>query len=189
MRAADIALTELSFDRAVRLYTQALAAGRFEPAEMQRLRVAGADALAEAGRGPLAAEAYLEAMQSATGEAAHALEHRAAEQYLYSGRLQEGRTLLARSLRRRGVRLPLSTPGTMAALMFERARLRLRGLELRERPPEPAVIAEIELLQASSIALARLDHSAAAVLATRSLRRALDGGHVEHATLALCFEI
>jgi hypothetical protein len=53
----------------VNLYTAALEHGRFDPDETQRLRVARADALAEAGRGPHAAEGYLGAMRHVAGEA------------------------------------------------------------------------------------------------------------------------
>jgi hypothetical protein len=188
-RAADAAFTELSFDRAARLYTQALAHGRFEPAEKQRLQVAHADALAEAGRGPLAAEAYLAALHSATGPAAHALEQRAAEQYLFSGRLEEGRTMLARSLRRHGVRLPSSNLGARTGLSLERGRLRLRGLEFRERPPDPVVTRRLELLNNSGVALGRLDSVRASALIARHLRLALEAGDAAHVACGLTDEI
>jgi hypothetical protein len=58
----------------------------------------------DASRGPLAAEAHLEAMAHVTGEAAHP--PRAAEQYLLSGHGSGGGALLARTLAPRGIRMP-----------------------------------------------------------------------------------
>ncbi|MFI5308973.1 MAG: hypothetical protein ACHQ53_16565, partial [Polyangiales bacterium] len=188
-RAADQAMAELSFDRAARLYSQALELGRFAEAEAQRLRVARADALSEAGRGPLAAEAYLDAMKHVTGEAAHALEHRAALQYLLSGRLEFGRALLARPLARHGIRLPASSAGTLAALVYERARLRLRGLEFRERPPDSGTRGDLELLRTSARAFGRVDFVRGAALWARHLRLALDAGNAEEITGGLNAEV
>ncbi|MFI5309279.1 MAG: hypothetical protein ACHQ53_18125, partial [Polyangiales bacterium] len=188
-RAADQAMAELSFERAARLYGQALELGRFAEEEAQRLRVARADALSEAGRGPLAAEAYLDAMQHVTGEAAHALEHRAAEQYLFSGRLEQGRALLARTLARHGVRLPASKTGAMASLVYERARLRLRGPVFRERPPDPSTSSDLELLSMSARALGGLDFVRGAALWARHARLALDAGDAEQITFGLLGEV
>lgn len=47
VRAADAALSELSFDRAARLYAQALEQGEFEAEELRRISAA----LSFAGRG------------------------------------------------------------------------------------------------------------------------------------------
>jgi hypothetical protein len=188
-RAADIARTELSFDRAARLYAQALADGRFEPVEMQRLRIARADAMAEAGRGVLAAEAFLEAMQHATGEAAHALEHRAAEQYLLSGRIEAGRTLLARSLKRDGVRLATSTAGTLASLVLQRTLLRLRGLNFRERAPDAAVTERLDRMLSNSNQLLRVDPAAGAEQVTRYMLLALRAGDAVHVARSLAFDL
>jgi hypothetical protein len=188
-RAADIARTELSFDRAARLYAQALDDGRFEPVETQRLRIARADALAEAGRGVLAAEAYLEAMQSATGEAAHALEHRASEQYLFSGRIKDGRLLLARSLKRHGVHLPTSTAGTIASLVLERTLLRLRGLNFRERAPDAVVTEQLDMLFSSATGLSQADPAASVVVQTRFLRLALRAGDAVQVERGLANEV
>lgn len=188
-RAADSALAELSFDRAARLYTQALAHGRFEPADTQRLRIARGDALAEAGRGQLAAEAYLDAMPQATGEAQRALEHRAAEQYLFSGRIKDGRALMGRSLRRDGLRLPASPTGTLASLVFERLRLRLHGLDFRERTPAPASTELLDRMFSRSIELLRVDAVAGAVVHARYLRLGLHHGNATHVARALALEI
>jgi hypothetical protein len=189
VRAAEQAYKELAFDRAARLYTRALEHGRFDAGELQRLRVAQADALAEAGRGPESAEAYLSAMRYACGDARHALERRAANQYLYSGQLQRGRSLLAHSLARRRVRLRANRLAAATSLLLERAHLWLRGFDYRERPPDPELTAQLASLQTSARALGRLDFVRGAHLSAHYLRLALDAGDTAHVTIGLSMEV
>lgn len=188
-RAADQAFSELSFDRAARLYAEALAGGRFLAEEAQRLRVARAGALAHAGRGALAAEAYLEASRHTSADAAHALEHEAALQYLYSGRREQGRPLLARSLERHGILLPHGTRSTIAALVYERIRLKLHGLEFRERAPDPVKRAHLDVLADGARALVSVDFVGGALLSGRALRLALAAGDAEGVAIGLIAEI
>ena len=189
VRAAELAYAEFAFEGAARLFARALECGRFDPSELQRLRIARADALAEAGRGPDSAEAYLAAVEHASGEAKDALEYRAGHQYLYSGRLEQGRLLLVRSLARRGVRLPPSDVAAQASLAFQRARLRWRGFEFRERQPDPVLSEQLAWLQTSARALGRLDFVRGADLSARYLKFALDAGDAAHVAIGLSMEI
>jgi eukaryotic-like serine/threonine-protein kinase len=99
VQAAERAMQALAFDRAARLYEKALELGTFVGASLHALRVARAGALARAGRGVIAGEAYLAARASATPEQALGLTRQAAEQYLMCGRTLRGRELLAEGLR------------------------------------------------------------------------------------------
>src|SRR5262249_24148458 len=127
-------------------------------------------------------------MRHVRDEAGHALEQRAALQYLCCGRLEQGRPLLAKTLRRCGSGLPLGSAGSIATLVYERARLKLRGLEFRERPADPATRQQRDLLSEGGVALAGLDYVGGAILAARHLRLALDAGDAEHVAFALLME-
>ena len=75
-RAAEIAATLLAFDHAADLYQRALGFIAETAAERFRLLVGRADALANAGRGQLAAEAYQQAVAMAPADEALELERR-----------------------------------------------------------------------------------------------------------------
>jgi hypothetical protein len=124
-------------------------------------------------------------MQHVAGADADRLEQFAAEQYLFSGRLDEGSVLFVRSLRRQGIRLPSTTAGAAAWLMVERARLRLRGLEFRQRPPDPAASEQLARLEISACALGQFDGVCASALFLRHLRLALDAGDAAQVALGL----
>jgi hypothetical protein len=107
------------------------------------------------------------------------LRRRAAGQLLRSGHFDRGREVLRQVLREFGMRLPTSRAGLMSALLFERARLRVRGLGFRARP-ETAIPGEqlrrIDLCDAASTGFTGVDWAAAAIFQTKGLRLALRAG-------------
>jgi len=135
-RAARQAAQALAFERAARLYRLALELRPHDGAEVTEarahLRARLGDALAGAGRGAEAAEAYLEAARLPRADVLE-LQRRAAEQYLKSGRLDEGRAVLETVLGAAGVKIPPTPRAALNALLWCRARIRLRGLGFRER--------------------------------------------------------
>ncbi|HMI91705.1 MAG TPA: hypothetical protein VK509_10105, partial [Polyangiales bacterium] len=188
--AAARAVGLLAFERAVSFYDRALSLGSFDPAELQRLRLARAEALSYAGRGPEAAEAYLRARDAAEPQARPELERRAGEQFLMSGHLERGHRLLADALAATGVALPRTPVAAIGSLLFLRARLRLRGLHGAARGPvAPADARKLEALLASGSALSRTDALYAAEAAARHLTLALQVGSDVDVARGLVWEV
>ncbi len=133
--AADEAAVRLAFDSAARFYRMALelqpAAGNVELSVRRKL----GDALSNAGRGLEAAEAYLAAAELANP--ADVLEDRrlAARQYLVSGHVDEGKTVLQSLLSAIGMKLGSSPQHALFSLLLGRARINVRGLHFEERVP------------------------------------------------------
>jgi tetratricopeptide (TPR) repeat protein len=142
-QAADEAARTLAFDRAARLYQMSL--DLFPVAEVVRRErsVKLGDALSGAGRGQDAAAAYLLAAQLATPDDALRLVHRAAEQLLVSGRIDEGLAAMQSVLAAH--RLPLRTTPRRAltSLVLRRAQVRLRGLRFTERAEHDIPVKEL----------------------------------------------
>ncbi|HTJ44165.1 MAG TPA: AAA family ATPase [Kofleriaceae bacterium] len=117
-RAGDHAARALAFDRAASHFTHAIDLGVAAHAKL-------GDALANAGRGAPAAEAYLTAAASSNGDDALELRRRAAEQLLRSGRIDDGIAIIEEVLREVG--LPsVHRRWPIAALLGQRALLRVR---------------------------------------------------------------
>src|SRR5262249_14680170 len=128
--AARRAHQALAFDRAARLYREALALGAGEGG----LRVTLADALAGAGRAPEAALAYLDPARAAAPAEAQPLRRRAAELLLGAGYVDEGLGTLRDVLRDLDVVVSSSLPRSLLGFAALRLRLGVRGLAFRERP-------------------------------------------------------
>jgi hypothetical protein len=191
-KGADAALEGLAFDRAARLYDKALELGTFDEARLQELRVSRANAFARAGRGVLAADAYLAARQGTqAGSEAHGqLTEFAAKQLMICGQLERGRVLMAEALRRHGVSYPLSLAETVLALAYQRGRLRLRGTKLRERRPiDEKTTHRLAALQMVTHSSVRSDFARSAAFTAMSLRDALDSGDSVAAGRALGWEL
>ena len=159
--AAAQAVETLAFDRAARLYSLGLElTPSREPEFRRRLRVGLGDALANAGRGGEAANAYLAAAEVAPTAVALELQRRAAEQLVRTGHIEEGLPLLRRVLERVGFRYPETTSGSLLAFLFYRLLIRLRGLKFVERdasqlPPEQ--LFRIDTCWSVSLGLSMID--------------------------------
>src|SRR5262249_16285121 len=121
------------FDRAARLYREAIASIGTDDPRWQALHEQLGVALGNARRGPEAAAAYLCAVEGAGASHALDLRRRAAEHYLASGHMEEGLGVLRGVLAATGLSMP-ATPlaavlRTLPLLVF----LWLRGLWFRER--------------------------------------------------------
>ncbi len=177
--AAAQAVQALAFDRAARLYGWALDLRGAPDGASQRLLTALAVALASAGRGPEAARAYLEAAERAGPGERGDLRRKAAEQLLFSGRIDEGGSLASEDLRAEGLRLPATPRGAVASLVLRRALLRIRGLGFAGRAREsipPDQLALIDHLWAVTRGLGMVETVRAADLAARYLMMALASG-------------
>src|SRR5262249_15333533 len=89
-KAAEVAARNLAFDRAADLYHRALRLAPPDVGQQRPLYEQLGDALANAGRGAEAGEAYRKAAEGAEVGKNRVLRRRAAEQYLRSGRVKEG---------------------------------------------------------------------------------------------------
>ncbi len=185
--AAQRAHEALAFDRAARLYREALALG----AEETSLHVALADALAGAGRAREAALATLDAARAASPAEALALRRRAAELLLGAGYVDEGLSTLRDVLRDLDLDLSSSLPRSLLGFGALRVRLSLRGDGFRERPE--ASIDKRELLRvdacyAAALGLLLVSPMLAAESLARHLLLALDAGEPFRVARALAFE-
>jgi tetratricopeptide (TPR) repeat protein len=131
--AANKAAESLAFARAAQLYRQAIALLSDDDAKRMALHAGLGAALANAGRGRQAADAYLQA--AARANAADALDFRrvAAEQLLRSGHIEQGLATLELVLDSVGMKLEKTPRRALLRLVWGRARLRARGFGFRER--------------------------------------------------------
>ncbi len=190
-RAADQAAEALAFDRAAELYRRSIVLRPPTGDEARALRAKLGDALANAGRGPEAAEQYLAAAEGAGRRESIDLERKAAFQYCMSGHLDEGQAVLRGVLRRVGMALPRTRLGGLASLVLHRLRLRLRGLGYRERPaasvPDP-LLAKIDVSWSVAAGLATKDPIVAPAFQSRNLLLALRAGEPLRLVRALAWE-
>jgi hypothetical protein len=191
-RAAELSEHKLAFDRAVDLY--ALAKGLAPEDRRQHFAVRYADALANAGRGAAAANAFRIAADGATGDEAMRLRTRSAEQFLRSGLVDEGIEQLQPALKHLDLRLPATPRSALVTLLARRARLKLRGLAFDERDPEgiaklPAAdLHRIDLCWSVGNGLGGVDMVRAATFQAQHLLLALDAGEPYRVSRALAWE-
>ena len=134
--AADRAATTLAFDRASSFYERSLRLRILGTASEFALRQRLAEALANARGGVDAAQAFEGAAKLADPEHKLGLERRAAFHYMSSGRVEQGRVVLERVMKRVSVRLPKTRTGVLALLAARTLRLALQGSNFRERSEE-----------------------------------------------------
>jgi serine/threonine protein kinase len=192
-RAAAAAAESLAFDRAALLYRRSLDLAPSSDVDGAERFAALADALANAGHGAEAAEAYqrtvalLEAV-----EPAHPLVQRcrarAAEELLRSGRIDEGLEALRAALAPVGLGLPRRD---LPAVLWNRIRIRLRGTRFEPRPPEEISerdLMRMELAASAAAALSNTAHLKGALFQSQHLLEALRSGHVAHVARGIGFE-
>jgi len=176
LRAAEAADHALAFSRAARLYRAAIALGAPAP---ELLYAKLGDALANAGRGAEAADAYLEAAARSTGREAGDLRRVAAEHLLKSGHDERGLGVLRQVLEEVGLRYPESTQAAVASLVWHEARLRFANLSRVVRRPQslsPRMLARVDAAFAAAAGLTTSDLLRSADFADRALLLALEVG-------------
>jgi tRNA A-37 threonylcarbamoyl transferase component Bud32 len=190
-RAARLAAEALAFDRAAELLAIALRLGEYDEAETRALRMRLAGSLVHAGRGAEAADVYLAAAEGA--EAVTRLECRrlAAEHLLLSGYLDRGMEALRAVLAENGESLPATPARAIASLLWQRIKLRLRGLKFTphdESEISPSELTRFEVYKAVGFGLAFLDTVRGADYQLRALLMALRSGERRRLARAICAE-
>ena len=178
-RAARMSQEALAFEQAAALYRTALRLGRFETAERCTILMALGDALAHAGRGVEAADAYLEAVPAASSAVRLECQRRAAEQLLISGHIERGLEAIGAVLADVGEHLPKTPRRALISLLWQRLRLRLRGLRYRVRDEGeiPARdLVKLDIYKAVALGLGMVDTIRGADFQGRCLRLALHVG-------------
>ncbi len=141
LRAADA----LAFDRAAAFFQTALRLGDYDATSRRDLLVRLGETIANSGRGQQAAEAFLEAAEGADPAMRLVCRRRAAEQLLISGRIEEGLRTIDGLLSDLGAPMPTSPRRALMSLLWQRAKLKMRGLRWRER--HESEIAEQDLMR------------------------------------------
>ncbi|MBV8760557.1 MAG: protein kinase [Deltaproteobacteria bacterium] len=193
-RAADEALRlvasarhALAFSRAADVCEAVLALDLAKPTRAT-LQHAYADALAGSGRAKRAAIAYRDAAATADGKERLDLERSAAENFLRCGDVAEGMELYDKVASAIGYRAGHSPVTAIAALLVERARLRMRGLVPRRGDLDAELAARSDACYSLSTGLAMVDAISGALFQSRSTRFALDSGDPRRVCRALSLE-
>ena len=198
-RAAEDAERSLAFDRAARLYRQALdlrgalgpSPSTIERADALRLMNRLGDALENCGRGPEAAAAYQDAAALAGPVDAIELRRKAADQLLRSGHIDEGLDQIRSVLAAIGLELPGTPRGALLALLACRARVRLRGLKFKPRAAKDVAgdeILRIDTCWSVSAGLGLVDNIRGSYFQSRGLLFALAAGEPSRIARALAAE-
>jgi hypothetical protein len=189
--AAVEAFEALAFQRAARLYRQAIDLGQPEGEVRGALLAQLGDALTNAGLSAQAAVAYAEAADASAGPGALDLRRRAGEEYLRSGLVDEGLAVMGQVLAPLGMRMAATPRRALLSLLATRARVRLRGLGVRERDAadiEPTELMRIDTCWAVAAGLGMVDPFRGADFQARQLLLALDCGEPFRICRALAAE-
>jgi serine/threonine protein kinase len=186
--AADGAARGLAFDRAADLYRRALGLLPDDVAERRRLYEQLGAALANAGRGKEAGDAFLNGAEGADVGKNRDLRRRAAEQFLRSGHVVKGLEVLDDVLREVGLRLPRTPRKARRSWLLRCARLRDRGLRFclrEERDIPPDQLQRVDLCRSAAVGLLMVDPIRGADFQARNVLLALRAGERERIALAL----
>ncbi len=192
VRAARDAEHRLAFHRAAELYALALMHGDLPLDVRVDVITRRADTLVAAGRLVEAAVEYGSAASLALGREKQTLRRKSVEQLLRAGHLERGLAAAEQLLQTIGCTLPHSWRRTLLALLVERARIRLRGLDYvarAEADVEPERLDRLDVLWSVSSGFTFVNPVLGRVLQARLLRAALDAGEPRRVGLALSLEL
>ena len=191
LRAGQGAFEGLAFNKAAYFFQLALQTKAIGKAEQEPVYRHLGDALANAGRGSEAGEAYLMGAELQSGLErlrSHAL---AAAQFLRCGYVLRGKQLLRNVLREVGIRTPETRGLQLLWIVALRARIRLRGLRYTERQASelsPEQLLRVDLCGSAALGLSMTDPLASAGFSARFVLLALNAGEPYRAALALAGE-
>ncbi|HSR97657.1 MAG TPA: AAA family ATPase, partial [Kofleriaceae bacterium] len=191
-RAADQAARALAFDRAAELYLRTRALLAHAPDHAASLQSRLGDALANAGRGAPAAEAYLAGaalVTDATGDDEVELRRRAAEQLLRSGHIDEGLRVIDGVFREVGLPPMSRRRWPVGALIVQRGLLRIRRWRgSARRASTDRDRRKLACCWSAVVGMAMTSPLRMAEYQTRHLRLAYAAGDTRRIALGMCFE-
>ena len=189
--AAEHAADVSAFDRAAGWYEHALALAR-EPAERRALHAKLGEALADSGRGALAADAFLAAADGAPPDEALDFRRRGAEQLLRCGHHDRGLVAARGVLGTLGLHLPRSPHVALLMLVFLRVVIAIRGLDFQTRREDdvaPRTLTRIDTTWSLGFCLTMSDHILGQLFIARALLLALRAGEPLRVARSLVPEI
>jgi serine/threonine protein kinase len=190
IRAAEGATAALAFDRAAKLYEMVLALD-VKVDDRRALFEKLGDALANAGRGARAADAYREAAAGAPAARALDLRRRAADQLLGAGHLDLGINAIHTLLASIGVALPKTPLGALFSFLMARLWLRIRGLGFVKRDASQIAAEEltrIDVCWSIAFGFGLVDPVRGASFQQRNLSLALRAGEPFRVARAIAVE-
>ncbi|MCB9574600.1 MAG: AAA family ATPase [Kofleriaceae bacterium] len=190
--AARHAMTALAFDQAAEFFAIALELGSYDQDTARGLEIELATALMHAGRGPEAAAHFVAAAEGADPAVRLDCQRQAADQWIITGHLERGMEALRSSLADIGEPLAATPRRALARVLWNRTRLRLRGVrhELRRDTQVPVeTLRQLDVLKAVAHGLAMVDNIRGADFNGRFLLLALATGESRRLVAALATEV
>jgi serine/threonine protein kinase len=188
--AADQAARSRAFHRAARFYRVAI---ELDPDGVgsPELRLKLANALADAGRGAEAGQAFLDAADGRDAEESLELRRRGADQFLRANCVQQGESALAAVLSAAGLKSAGASKGGRWSRFRLRMAVRLQGFRFRERAA--AAVPRLDLIGADACFCAAtgfgiVDTRRGAEFQARNVLLSLHAGEPSRVALALGLE-
>jgi hypothetical protein len=187
LAAAEAAESALAFERAAELYGRCIELVGVAEEARNNLRMRYAECLARGGHGVRAADVYLEMAETVEPSLALRCRRLAASHLLRVGQLERGDAVARDVVKALGVSWPEGEAGLMTAIVWERTRLAVRGLELPAavEPPSAEVVEAIELYATLAIEYQPYHPLRATLFQCRLLRAALEAGEPQRAARAM----
>jgi hypothetical protein len=189
--AARQAVTALAFDQAAEFFTTAIELGDHGGDALRSLRVELATALMHAGRGPEAAAMFMKAAEGGSPAERLHCQRQAADQWIITGHIDRGMNALRSSLADIGEPIAASPRRALARVLWNRTRLRLRGVRhtaRREDQIAAETLRRLDVLRAVAHGLAMVDNIRGADFNGRYLLLALRTGEPRRLIGALATE-
>ncbi len=189
--AAQKADEALAFDRAAQLYQQSLDLKTSLEPKTVSLKIKLGNALSNAGKGAEAAKVYLAATADSHKQGRLKLQHKAAEQFLNAGYIDEGLELLNVVLKKVGMKLNENSTSIFLSILLERIKLWLKGLKYQEREESqisPNLLAQIDVCWTAVDSLSSIDSAQAIYFQNFHIMLSLNAGEPYRLVRALSFE-
>jgi tetratricopeptide (TPR) repeat protein len=190
-RAADVAGAALAFDKAVSLYTRALALTNDDADVRATLLESLADAEANAGRSLEAARSYQKLMAMPGCEGRTDLARKMGYQFCICGHTDEGTAAFRIVLERAGLWMPPKPWIAVATRFGLLAWIRLRGDKLHRRPVESIPAAKLDAIDAAqfiALGLSTINPYMGTYFSALALLLALRAGEPGRALKAMAWE-